>query len=761
MPSISIDYGALLYRYKKNWYWFVLAMLLFGAAAYLRIKYSTPQYATSASFILEDPSSSEGVTAREFTRQFGYAETQSIENELNVLKSRSLLTDVVRELNLGLRITYVGDIRNSDLYEQDGFELMRMDTAELDESEVEYGSVELITTSSNKNFLIKGKDTTTYFPGSPIEIGNQHFTFYSKHSAEDQKDRKLIIANVDPGLVAEEMGRRLSVRQLGNSNTVMVRYEDSNPYRAADVVNQLLNIYSIKIIEERSQTGKQTIAFISERLNNVTRDLFNVEANLSNLRQEEGLIVDNSTRGSDYLSQLNVADAQLSELQVRKSLIEQIRNQVATEEYRSVSIASEIIDGTLAQLVTRYNELVIQREQQLASSTLVHPLVIALSAQLDELKGTLITSINTIYRETNARIERVEQRIQPIENNMQSIPEDERRLLKVQRQQQIKQNLFIYLQQKLEEAAISVAAQVPNTRILDAARPNLTSIYPKPAQNYIAAIGLALLLPGLFFFLREVLNTKVQLEEDVERRTSQPIIGRIAASKKGQNIVISPGNRSGVAEMFRLLRTNLTFLLPQDKTPVILMTSSVSGEGKSFVASNLAYTMALGNRRVVIVGADMRKPRLSAAIFAAPSKEKPVINAGLSDYLTETADYGEVVRPTINENLFIIESGPIPPDPSELLLQPRMAQLFEKLREDFDVIILDAPPVGLVTDALQLKNFIDISLYVVRLGHTPKTSLEVLNDVADNEKLPNVGIVLNGLQPKRDYGHGYAQGYYK
>ncbi len=767
IAPIAIDYRALFYRYKKNWYWFALALALFLTAAYLITKYSVPEYATSGTFIVEDPASGDGVSAREFTRELGFEDETLLEDELNVLTSRTMVAEVVRELDLNLTVTHQGEIRNTLLYKPDEFTIVPIDTTEIPEEEIKYGSVEMVALPGGKQYLVTDTDSTRYAPGAPFTIGNRTFTFlvYGDFVDNIKEETRWIISHTSPIKVAGSILRQLNASQAGKSNTVNVSYKDINPYRAADVINTLFRLYTSQILDERSLNGEQAVAFIDGRLEQVTRDLYSVEASLAGLRQAEGLIVANDVRGSDYLTRLNTADEQLSDLEVRRSLIEDLRLQLmsgTSDDFPPLTVASEVLDGTLAQLVTEYNSLIFEREQKLEAATAISPNVVTFTEQLLQLKQSLARSLSTLSRETEERIRRVEERIRPIETQMAQIPDDERRLLQVERQRQVVQDLFVFLRQRREEAAITVAAQTPNTRIVDPALPNTNPVYPKPLYNYVGAFALAFLLPGLFFFLLEMFNTKVQMEKDAVRRTNVPIVGRIGRTSKKNQIVVRRSSRSGVAEMFRILRTNLSFQFKPDQTPVILLTSGVSGEGKTFVSSNLGYSLALGNRKTVLIGADMRKPRLYEAIMGGkPGSDRSLETPGLSNFLNGEARYEDIIRPTDEQQLFLIESGPIPPDPSELLLRKETGELFERLRRDFDVVIVDAPPVGLVTDALQLKDYVDISLYVIRLGTTPKESLSVLNETSEEGKLPNMGIVLNGLQPKRDYGYGYAQGYYK
>jgi capsular exopolysaccharide synthesis family protein len=670
------------------------------------------------------------------------------------------MTEVVERLGINLQVKHMGKVRDTELYQSEDFAVISLDTVDLSPSEIKYGAVELVTTPTGQYYLVRGQDTTLHIPGEAFLLGNRSFGFVpsASYHLPATESSSLLIAHYNPQNIAAGMVGRLLVNRKGRSNTVQIGYSDVVPQRAADVANYLIKLYNEKIIRERTLMGQQTVGFIDERLGFVSRELFAVEASLSSLRQREGIVVDPSVRGSSYLEQLNTADMQLAELEVRKSLISEIRNQLQqlAGTYTPVSVASEVIQGALAQLINRYNALIFERDQRLEAATPENPIVATYDEQLRELSSNIQRSLSTLYRETEAHENRVRARISPIERSLNAIPDNERQVLQIMRQQQIKQNLFVFLMEKREEAAITIAAQIPNTRIIDPARPSFQAISPKPTQSYIMAIGLGLLLPGMFFFLREVFNTKVQQEKEVETRIHQTIVGRIAKSGKQDEIVVTRGNRSAVAEMFRLLRTNLTFLFPLKQTPVVLITSGISGEGKTYVSSNLGHAFALADKRTVMVGADMRKPRLYNAINTESKKSSRV---GLSNYLIGKASYEDIVQPTNTENLFMIESGPIPPNPSELLLRPQIIELIDRLKQDFDVVIIDSPPVGLVTDALQLGDHVDLTLYVVKLGYTPKASLEVLREMAAPGKLPNVQVIINGVEFER--GYGYGKGYYK
>jgi capsular exopolysaccharide synthesis family protein len=409
----------------------------------------------------------------------------------------------------------------------------------------------------------------------------------------------------------------------------------------------------------------------------------------------------------------------------------------------------------VSELIQEYNRLIYERSKQLETVTANHPTMAPFTENLASLRRNILQSIGTVLRETTRRAEQIRARIQPLEAKIDRIPQNQRKLVQIMRQQQIKQNLFLFLLQKREEAALTVAAQVPNTRIVDRAMVGSRPISPNKPMMYLFAIGVGLFLPGGIIFLREILNKKITTEAEVIKQITAPILGRIVKSPEHGTILVNKGTRSGLAETFRLLRTNLGFVLPKAGASVILVTSSISGEGKSFIAANLASGFTLAKKKVVVVGLDMRKPRLGEIVMG--SKFDNTL-PGLSNYLAGKVAYEDITMPTGRERLIIIPSGPVPPNPSELLLEDRLNTLMDRLREDFDLIILDAPPVGIVSDALLLKDQIDISLFVIRLGHTLKKNMKYTNELAAAGKLPQFNIVLNGLDPKEHYGYGY--GYY-
>ncbi|PPK87533.1 capsular exopolysaccharide synthesis family protein [Neolewinella xylanilytica] len=762
-PAIQLDFEALINRMLRNWYWFVLAIGICFFLAWLHLRYTTPVYQAQTSMLIEEQSSSGGLSTDVIAQELGFENTYKIDNEIFMLRSKYLMERVVNLLGLDISYFHLGSVRDVEIYKPDQFGLLLVDTvtttAATANEPIVYGSVMVRFDNANTFSLIRSEgDTASVSYDEPLRIGNRRFLLAIEEGASiiGQPDIYQIIVR-KPSDVAGGYNRSLYVAQVESSGVVSLSITDPVPEKATDILNALVAVYEQQIVEEQRQTGGQTVAFIEERLEYVTDELYEVESNVASFKQNANISVDLSTQGSNYLSQMNEADAQLAELQIRRELVEEVRRTLTEENsYDPLPLASEVISGVLSDLIVQYNQLIYERDQSLEFVTESHPTVATFSEQLNNLKESLLRSINSILRETNERATKIEERIAPLQAQMNRLPANEKRLLQIMRQQEIKQNLFIFLMEKREEAAITIAAQTPNTRIIDRASSSPNPVSPNKTMIYLFAFGVGLIVPGGTIFLREVLGTKLGTEKEIMKVFPYPVVGRITQSKDHGSIVVTQNSRNGVAEAFRLLRTNLGFMLPADQPSVIMVTSSVSGEGKSFIASNLSAALALSKKRVVVVGLDMRKPKLATMVSKS---DDPTNQVGLSNYLIGQASYEDVIKPTVQEGLHLIASGPIPPNPTELLMDGRMGNLIHRLRQDFDVIILDAPPVGVVTDGLLMKDYINVTLFMVRVGVTPKKSVNYITEIIETGKLPRLNMVINGINPKASYGYGY--GYYE
>ena len=761
-PAIQLDFESLINRVLRNWYWFLLAILVSIGLAWLHLRYTTPVYMAQTSMLIEEQAGGNGGLSKEvIAQELGFENTYKIDNEIYMLRSKYLMERVVNLLGLDISYFHQGSVRNVEIYKPEHFGLLPIDSlnARLSPREpIEYGTVLVRFDDRDRFSLIRSEgDTVSMRYEEPFEIGNRHYVMAISDQAEAFGEGAVYQVNVrNAADVANRYKNALTVSQVASSGVVSLMITDPVPEKATDILNALVAVYEQQIVEEQSQTGDQTLKFIEERLDFVTDELYEVESNVASFKQNANISVDLATQGSNFMSQMNEADALLEELNVRRDLVENVRRTLTEgDDYRPLPIASEVISGVLSDLIIQYNNLIYQRDQQLESVTASHPTVITVGEELENIKESILQSINSILRETNERASRIQARIGPLQAQMDRIPGNEQRLLQIMRQQTIKQNLFIFLMEKREEAAITIAAQTPNTRIIDRAAATPAPIAPNKTMIYLFAIGVGLIIPGTTLFLGELLGTKLNTEKEIQKVLPYPVVGRIVKSKDHGSIVVTKSNRNGVAEAFRLLRTNLGFMLPAEQSSVVMVTSSVSGEGKSFIATNLSAALALSKKRVVVVGLDMRKPKLAKMISA----DDATGSIGLSTYLIGQATYDDIIQSTEAEGLFFISSGPLPPNPTELLMDGRMATLMHRLKQDFDVVVLDAPPVGVVTDGLLMKEYVNVTLFLARVGVTPKKSINYIREMIEAGKMPRLHIIINGIDPKASYGYGY--GYYE
>ena len=762
-PAIQLDFESLITRLMRNWYWFVLAILVAIGLAWLHLRYTTPVYQAQASMLIEEQSGGAGGLSTDvIAQELGFENNYKIDNEIYMLRSKYLMERVVNLLGLDISYYHQGSVRDVEIYKPEHFGLLPVDSlnAQVNRRDpVEYGSVMVRFDSPERFSLIRYEgDTVSMRYEEPFTIGNRSYIMAISEEAEAFGDGEIYQVNVrNPSDIANRYKNALSVSQVASSGVVNLYITDPVPEKATDILNALVAVYQERIITDQQETGEKTLEFIEERLAFVTDELYEVESNVASFKQNANISVDLATQGSNYLTQMNQADAQLEELNIRRDLVENVRRTLTESDgYRPLPLSSEIIVGVLSELIIEYNGLIYDREQRLESVTASHPTVITFNENLANLKESILQSINSILRETNERASRIEERIAPLQAQMDRLPANEQRLLQIMRQQTIKQNLFIFLMEKREDAAITIAAQTANTRIIDRASSTPTPIAPNKTMIYLFAIGVGLIVPGSTLFLRELFGTKLNTEKEIQKVLPYPVVGRIVKSKDHGSIVVTQSNRNGVAEAFRLLRTNLGFMLPPDQHSVVMITSSVSGEGKSFIATNLSAALALSKKRVVVVGLDMRKPKLASMVAQEGTSRSSV---GLSNFLSGQASYEEIVRPTEAEGLFLISSGPLPPNPTELLMDGRMSLLMQRLRQDFDVVVLDAPPVGVVTDGLLMKEYVNVTLFLARVGVTPKKSINYIREMIEAGKMPRLHLIINGIDPKASYGYGY--GYYE
>lgn len=751
LPEESMDLKKLLFRFLRNWYWLLLGLAAGFTVAYLQLRYSTTIYnVTSTVFISgkEKGGFSQEKLIAELDGSAGMSRSD-VANELQILRSSNLMRSVVDSLHLNVQYFVEGRIKDSEIYGDLPLELNILDSSLLP---LNIDIRLLVLDQRNYTIINNAQDSLSGSFGRTTEVDGLPLTIYNRGGLRAGSIYRIQLRTPDD--LARRYAGKLRLRQEEQSDVIRLSMEDPVPQKAHDIMRTLISVYNQRTLKEKTEAGQNTLRFIDERLRFITDELYDVELQVEGLKERNDMAVDLSSRASTFLSQISVLDQAKNELELEELLLLKIKAYVEAEDYRILPVGTDILGGTIAGLVQQYNQVLFERENLLEAATAENPAVSTYDEQLQYIEDNILLAIQTKKESLEARLAAIERQLAPLEQQIARVPSSERQLLQIMRQQQIKEQLFLFLLQKREETALSIAAQTADASMLD--QPvNTGAVSPNVQRTYMLFCLLGLALPGGILFLLHYLDNKVRSREDLEEITSIPFLGAIVQSNKPRSIVVQQGSRSSIAELFRLLRTNLSYNAAGEEGRVILVTSSVSGEGKTFVSINLGASLALSGKKVLLLGLDLRKPKLSQYLTGTKASR------GITNLLVgETDDSAALTQPVAGyENLFFIGCGPLPPNPAELLMTTRMQEILDHFRSDYDHIIIDLPPVGLVTDALLLEEEADQTIAVTRFGFTIKPHIKMLDELYQKRKLPKMGIVLNSVKASRSYGYGGAYGY--
>ena len=542
-----------------------------------------------------------------------------------------------------------------------------------------------------------------------------------------------------------------------------ISMQNSNPRLAADVINQLMDEYGGFTRELKKRTADSSLTFIEARLLMFGRELDSVQDKLLQYSQQNNLI-DIEQQSSAFFGNIGEADKAINEQQLQMNTADFIEIYLRDQKnvYSPVLVPSSLGlgDATLNALVNNYNLLQIERQGLLDGNVPSgNPVIVEINEQIEKMRVSLLENLSNIKRSYLKTISTIRQSSSQAEAQLKTLPFKEKGFLDIKRQVDGKQILFNIMLQKREETALSRAATIENSQIVEQAYVPGTPIKPKKRSIQLLAILIGLAIPALFVFAGEVLNDKVSTRFDVEKITSAPILGEVGHSFTGKSLVVNKTTRSMVAEQFRIIRSNMQYIIGSTEKATILVTSSYSGEGKSFISTNVGAVMALAGKKTIILEFDIRKPKVLSGLGIPKGP-------GITNFLIGKSGLQELIKQVPDhENLFVLGCGPVPPNPSELLLDRRVGEMFSWLKENFDVVIIDTAPVGMVSDAQTLGKFADCTLYLVRQGHTFKKQVTLIDEFYRENKLPSVSIIINDVKMKPGYGYygygryGYGYGY--
>lgn len=764
------DYKAILFEYLMYWPWFVVCLILclIGAWAYLR--YQTPVYNVNATVLIKQDEKGKGSASSPIAtmQDMGMLTMASnFDNEMEILRSRTLIKKVVNTLGLNIRYAEPRSFGYArPLYKQDTSIKVWMTP---EEAEKLAGSLNLQLDCTPDG---KVKATATYIQNENENTTEKTFdrlpgvlvtpvgtlTLNAKDSTKIQEARTIQVQIVSPTSAAKVCQGNLSTEPTSKQTTIVkLNYNDSHVGRGLDFLTTLVALYNADANDDKNEVASRTAEFIDERISIINHELGTTESELAQYKQKAGLT--DLTSDAQLALQGNAEyEQKRAENATQLRLVGFLKEYIERPENRMEIIPANIgvSDNGLSTLIGQYNEMLTERKRLLRTSSESNPAVVNLDTSLEATRKNIQTSVASVLKGLEITRNDLNREATQFANRISNAPQQEKELLSISRQQEIKASLYLMLLQKREENTITLAATANNGRMVEEPLAG-GMVGPNSKTYYMLALILGLGIPVAFIFLRNLLRFKIESRADIEKITDVPVVGDIPLTDTEGHPIVVQENRNGLMEeVFRSVRTNLQYMLGEGQK-VILFTSTTSGEGKSFNAGNLACSFAFMGKKVVIVGLDIRKPGLNK-VFEISHKER-----GITQYLADPkhTDLLSLCQPSaISPNLFILPGGTVPPNPTELVARKTLDEAIEQLKQSFDYVLLDTAPIGMVTDTQLIARVADLSVYVCRAGYTHKSDYELINDLKRENKLPNLCTLINAIdmdQRKNGYYYGYGK----
>lgn len=766
----SFDLKAILPKILKIWPWIILSLILACSLAFYITQTTPPSYRVSSKFFIK-----ENEKAFSFFENpaMGQEQGMGLTNEMIILRSRPIAEATLAKLDFQVEYFEKGTFINRELYRQTPIVvevdwkapqllngMIEINWTKIDEFQIVFpqesysqlfpdGSYEVVSNLESKTFKF-GEWVET--PQFKLKINNTSGQ-ESGSSMFLLRDKNFLINTYSFGLIIELAEKNSSILAL----SLVVQ----NRAKGEAYLNALMETYLELELYEKNEIANRTINFIDSQVAGVADSLTFFETQLQDFRSSNQTF-NLSSESSTIFNQLTEIESQLANENLKRRYYQSLKDYLVRENYNEIVVPSGlgIEDPYLNGLIENLLAVQVDRSRLMATQTELSPQVKETNKKLSDLNKSISEILNNVDLNNKMSIEDLENRKRNIESSFRSLPQAEQNLIRIQRQATLNENIYNFLSERRAESAISKASNTPANKIIEYARAGMLQVSPKPARNYLAAIFAGLLIPILFVFGREFFQTKIEEPKYLERKLKIPVLSTILQNKSKENLVVFGSGKSGIAEGFRSLRSNIKFLVPKEKQLTFMITSTISGEGKTFCAMNLASVYSLTGKKTVLIGCDMRKPK----IFEDFGLKNDV---GLSTYLSgQEDDFLKVVKPTKFDNLDLILSGPIPPNPSELLFSPNFENLINKLREAYDVVILDTPPVGLVSETLDLLTMVDFTLFVFRQSYSEKGFIDAVNGLKEQKGVKNIYAIFNGLDASKvsyggyGYTYGYGYGYY-
>ncbi len=754
-----VDLKQILTKYGRYWYLFLISLAICGLLAFIYLYFTPYNYRVQSTMLLkEDDSDGNPGSSNAALGEINLLSMKhKIDNEIEVLKSVSLMQRVFSELSLHATYHVKRQLKTIEIFGS--------------EVPIRLSFNKLHPTAFKRTITIRRKTSSTYELKDDDDQVSSHkygeevskpYGIFTVIAAQDTRSQEPIIIKFhDIRKLASEYNARMVVEAVNKKASVIrITVIESVPQKGRAIIDKLLDVYQKEALADRNLIANTTIQFIDERLKFLTSELTDVERDVEQYKRANEL-TNVTTNADQYVAQASEYNKQLADIGIQIEVLESIESYINKQpgQFELVPSTLTIVDPTLVQLIAKFNELQLEKERMLRTTLPNNPLVQDINEQLGSLQLNILENLHNIKNGLQITQKSLQSTSGRFRSQIQKVPSIERDLLEISRQQGTKGNLYLYLLQKREESALAQEITVSKSRMLDPATVEDIPVSPKKTLVYLLAVIFGLGLPFSGIYIKDSLNDKIQSKRDVHRGTSTPILGQISHNSTGKNLIVTEESGTSIAELFRLVRSNLQFATAGKENKVVLITSSTSGEGKTFFSINLAASLTLIGKKVALLEMDLRMPSLFRQLGIRPG-------IGISDYLvaTDKVSIEDILKPheTV-PGLFIASSGSLPPNPAELMSSGNLAQLINKLKASFDYIIIDTAPVGKVADAYSLSAHVDSTIYIVRYNYTSKHQLELIQDIYMNKKFAHPMIVLNDAKEETQhaYGYGYNYGYKK
>lgn len=750
----TFDFTGLIKKYIRNWKLFLATIFICGVAGFFYIWLVPPSYKIIANVLVKQQNSDGGNMQNILMRSFGGGMgSGNVDDEIYVIASHTNLRNTVRQLGLN-RVHYVKKnlIKKVDSYKDYPVDVYVPESI-LDTLSVpalfkvdvsEDGEITVKTRIAK----YKDKKKAAKFP-VPVETPFGLFTLTATDNYLPGKKLKTEIAVAGYGMVAENWATKLeSYIPNKRTNIISLSIEDANIQRGKDFLNTLVELYNKRGLEEKNIEATKTGTFIDDRLAIISKELYDIETEIEQYKVDNKILDVIEDAKAAYAKREQYEEIQLQE-EMRNHIVAIVEDFINNPENKNSLLIST--SGVVGDAISKYNSLLVARRELLRSAKEDNPVIKKLDDQIDLAWQNIKDFIEASKEEKNVSMSDIRKLEDEMQKKVSEAPAREKEYLNMKRQQAIKSELFMFLLQRREDNLITLAANTPKGQIVDPAYNLNNPVSMSKKMILLIWLFFGFAIAAAYLYVKDLFRTRFSTREELEKLTDLPMLGEISLNDTGRNIVVSSGENSSISELFRLIRSNLSFLMSNGEK-VILVTSSVSGEGKSFISCNLAASLALTGKKVVVVGLDIRQPRLGEYLNISG-------RTGVTNYLANAGvSVSDIIyREPFASGLDVILAGPVPPNPAELLLSDRLEELFKDLKGKYDYIIIDSAPVGMVSDTFSIDRVSDICIYVCRADYTEKDNIRYAEKLSQDKKLKKLYLVLNATNVKKGYGYGYGE----